>query len=128
MAINYKFLSPEEFSLLQPSMNTFGGDVPDTSTSIVAGAFSDSNELVGYAVLQSVPHLEPVWIDEKFRAKVNWRNFQEMIEGLFDREQGGAYYALASDPKTDHPLCDGDRHQRNRDGNGEGAQTIQSEY
>lgn len=101
MAINYRFLTPDEFSLLEPSITENGGDLPDQNLSVVAGAFNDQNRLVGYAVLSLIPHLEPVQIDEDYRAKVSWRNFQDMIEGLFDKEKGGSYFALASSPKIE---------------------------
>lgn len=101
MAITYRFLTQDQFSLLEPSIKANGGDLPDPNLSVVAGAFNDQDRLVGYAVLSLVPHLEPVNIDEDYRAKVNWRSFQDMIEGLFDKEHGGSYFALASNPKAE---------------------------
>jgi len=96
-AMEYRFLAPEEFELTRPSMEENGGEVPDPSQSAIAAAF-DGDRLVGYAVLQLIPHLEPVYIAPEARGKVDWRRFQTMLEGLF--EASGMYLTTTDNPRV----------------------------
>lgn len=81
-------------------MTANGGDVPSPNLGIVVGAFTDRDELVGYAVLQYILHLEPVYIEPEYRAKVSWKEFQKSLESVFDKDHGGSYYTLAEDERV----------------------------
>ncbi len=99
MAISYRFLDPTEFHLIEPYFIEQEADLPNLALSTVYGAFTDSNELVGFHVLQLVPHAEPMMIHPDYRAKVSWKEFQKGIESLFDKEAGGSYYIFPSDER-----------------------------
>lgn len=103
--ITYKWLTlPTESDKINAVFIENGGDPPNPALSVVRVAENEVGEVVGLAVLQLVPHLEPVWIDPEYRAKVSWREFQTAIEGLFDKEAGGGYYTFASNPRVEK-LC-----------------------
>jgi hypothetical protein len=99
MAIEYRFLAPEEYEGLRPVFEENGGDLPSPQLSAIFAAFSE-DKVVGFHVLQYVPHAEPMWVDPEFRGQVNWREFQRGIESLFDKEEGGSYYIFPSDERV----------------------------
>lgn len=97
--ITYRWLSPDEAETLRTVFEENGGDMPRPDLSAIYGAFTDEGQLVGFHVLQLVPHAEPMWIHPEWRAKVNWRKFQEGIETLFDKQSGGEYYIFPGDER-----------------------------
>lgn len=97
--IKYDWLLPSDFHTLEPIFQEYGGDLPDPNLSAIRVARNDEGRIVGFAVLQLIPHLEPMFIEEGYRAKVNWREFQTAIEGLFDKDRGGSYYIFPSDER-----------------------------
>lgn len=102
-AIIYRFLEKEEYGKLEGKFEEYGAKLPDPELSAIYAAF-DEETIVGFHVLQYVPHAEPMWIAEEYRGKVNWRQFQRGIEGLFDRNAGGSYYIFPADERVAN-LC-----------------------
>jgi hypothetical protein len=99
MAIEYRFLSPEEYVLVKEVFEEHEGDLPDPQLSAIYAAF-DGGRVVGFHVLQYVPHAEPMWINPDYRGQVNWREFQRGIESLFSASEGGSYYIFPSDERV----------------------------
>jgi hypothetical protein len=97
--IEYRYLAPEEYESLRPVFEANDGDLPDPQMSAIHAAF-DGDEIVGFHVLQYVPHAEPMWIKDTHRGKVNWREFQRGVEKLFDKARGGSYYIFPSDERV----------------------------
>jgi|SRR5688572_27103858 len=97
--IKYRWLTQEEFPLLAPVFAEQDAALPNPLLSAVFAAFNDAEELVGFHVLQLVPHAEPMWIHPEYRAKVNWREFQRGIESLFDHAEGGTYFIFPGDER-----------------------------
>lgn len=97
--VQYRWLMPEEYEALAPVFAEHGGDIPDPNYSFVYTAWQ-GDELVGFHVLQYVPHAEPMWIKPEARGRVSWREFQRAIEALFDKEQGGYYYIFPGDERV----------------------------
>ena len=98
--IKYRWLAPNEFSLLVPVFAEYEAELPNPALSAVYGAFNDAQELVGFHVVQLMPHAEPMWIHPNYRAKVNWREFQKGVESLFDKDAGGCYFIFPSDDRV----------------------------
>jgi hypothetical protein len=100
MAIKYRFLNPDEFERLRPIFDENEGDLPNPMLTAIYAAFNDADEIVGFHCLQLVPHAEPMWIHPDYRAKVNWREFQNGIESLFEKAEGGSYYIFPSNERV----------------------------
>lgn len=94
--INYRWLSPEEAETLKPIFEEYDGDFPNLQLSAFYGAVNDQNEIVGFHVIQLVPHAEPQWVKEEYRGKVNWREFQRGIEEIL---RGGEYFIFPSNER-----------------------------
>jgi hypothetical protein len=101
--IEYRYLTPDEYESLRPIFEENGGDLPDSQLSAIYAAFDDER-IVGFQVLQYVPHAEPRWVAEDYRGRVSWREFQKGVEDLFDKSQGGSYYVFPSDARISK-LC-----------------------
>ena len=87
----YRLLPPSEWDVLSARFATYGGRLPDPRTSQIAVAEEDG-VIVGFLVLQFVPHLEPLWIDEAHRGKVYWPKLQRLLEDHLD---AGDYFVFA---------------------------------
>lgn len=97
--MEYRFLAPEEYEQLRSIFEENDGDLPSPELSAIYAAF-EGERLVGFQVLQYVPHAEPRWVDPEYRGRVNGRTLQEGIEGLFDKESGGSYYVFPGDERV----------------------------
>lgn len=94
--IKYRWLTPEEAQTLKPIFDENDGAFPSPELSLFCGAINDDEEIIGFHVIQLVPHAEPMWVNPEYRAKVNWREFQKMIEGIL---QGGDYFIFPGDER-----------------------------
>ena len=64
--LTYKWLDNEQIAALDPIM--FARNLPalNRETTRVRAAY-DGDKLVGFLVLQLMPHLEPLWVDRDYR-------------------------------------------------------------
>lgn len=99
--ITYRWLEPEEIETLRPIFEDNGGELPSPQFSQIYGALNDAGKVVGFHVLQLIPHLEPMYIEPDYRAKVNWREFQRGIEAVIS---GVEYYIFPGNDRVAN-LC-----------------------
>ncbi len=78
MELTYKWLDNEQISALDPIM--FSRNLPalNRETTRVRAAY-DGDRLVGFLVLQLLPHLEPLYVDRTYRG-----NGSELANKLID--------------------------------------------
>lgn len=76
--ISLRYLTNEEYYLLQPEFKKRNLEIPRSNISVVAGAFLE-NELVGFFVWQLLPHAEPMWIHEDYRNSGVWKELVSLI-------------------------------------------------
>jgi len=95
--ITYRWLEPQEVESLRAIFDVNGGELPDPKLSAIYGALNDEGKVVGFHVVQLVPHAEPMYVEPEYRAKVNWREFQRGVESVM---QGVEYYIFPSDDRV----------------------------
>lgn len=77
----YKFLSPEEFYLLDEFFDREGVPRLDPTFAKVAAAIDpEKGKVVGFVTLQLVAHAEPIIIEEEYRGQGVWRQICRMID------------------------------------------------
>ena len=99
--VTYRFLEPQEFPLLAEVFAEYGGTIPDPNLSAINAAIVD-DKIVGFHVLQLIPHAEPIWIAKDYRGYVSWRTLQAGIESVF--QGAGTYYSFSDRPEIEK-LC-----------------------
>lgn len=98
--IEYGFVSPEDYPILEPIFKAYGGQVPDPTISRIAIA-SFNGEIIGFYCLQLIAHAEPMWIKPEFRgSRVNIK-LAKMIDDL--REDKKTY--IVCDNDESESLC-----------------------
>lgn len=97
--MEYRLLTPEEVLTLAPVFASYGVDTPSPELSAVAGAI-EGGVIVGFHVLQLVPHAEPIWISPEHRGKVDWRKLNEQLEAPFAAVQAGEFYTFSDSPRV----------------------------
>jgi hypothetical protein len=93
----YRILPPEEWFKIAPIFEAEHVPLPTIGLATIAAA-EIGDQVVGFCVLQVQPHMEPLWIDEKHRAHVNYRRFQEMLEPKIPA--GMQVFAFTGDHRT----------------------------
>jgi len=93
----YRILPPEEWFKIAPIFEAEHAPLPTIGLATIAAAEIDG-EVAGLCVLQVQPHMEPLWINPKYRASVNYRRFQELLEPIVPA--GMAIYAFVEDHRT----------------------------
>ncbi len=66
MVITYKWLDKEQLTALDPIMQQRNLPSLNQEVSRVLAAY-DGDKLIGFLVLQLMPHMEPLWVDPKYR-------------------------------------------------------------
>jgi len=93
----YRILPPEEWFKIAPIFEAEHVPLPTIGLATIAAAEIDS-EVAGFCVLQVQPHMEPLWINPRHRANVNYRRMVESLEVLLP--EGVKVYAFAGDHRV----------------------------
>lgn len=101
MAIEYRFLSSEEFYLLEPFWDT-QPHVPRLHPQFakVAAAF-DGDRVVGFIALQLVAHAEPIMILPEYQQKGVWKPLCKMLDTFAAMSGLMGLYTQPKDEKTE---------------------------
>ena len=83
-------LPTEEWNKIAHVFEANGVALPDASSAIVAT--EDADRIVAFTVMQWVPHVEPMWIDQAYRGRVYWPTMIHRLEATLGT---GTYYAFA---------------------------------
>jgi len=75
----YRKLPPDEWGRLKPLFEFLDAFLPDSIAAQCAVA-EDGAHIAGFLMMQLVPHSEPLWIDEAYRGRVNFKRLQSIIE------------------------------------------------
>lgn len=89
--ITYRLLNPDEYSRLadHPMLKEVKLPEPEHSRIVVAEV---DGEIVGFQFLFAVIHMEPIWVDEKYRSTLMAsRLFKEAVKSLADFRTNVAY-------------------------------------
>jgi hypothetical protein len=85
MAVTIRELPPEEYKKLEGHefLHELGVPSPGCSRILVG---EDGGSIVAFWMLVAVPHLEPIWIDPKYRRSMLagrlWKAMQRVIDAL----------------------------------------------
>jgi len=74
-------LHESEYELLKPILAEYGSHLPSVDASKIVGIFDEAGNITGFATLQLVPHIEPVWVAEEHRGSDLW---QRMVQWHID--------------------------------------------
>lgn len=98
------WLPPDGYALLEKQFMAWGVPIPDPELSSVAIVIdSETNQLAGFLVAQSVVHLEPLFVDPKYRTGEVLRLLVDKAQEPF-KEAGSAFYAFSETDKIAHLL------------------------
>lgn len=92
--MNYRFLYRKEWPLVEPVFKEYGGTLPVTGMIVAA---EDEGHIVGFQALQPVMHVEPIWVKEEYRGRVNIMELNKTLTGPLP--VGFEYYAFVPDRK-----------------------------
>lgn len=97
--ISYRRLASHEFERVRPVFEKHGGVIPCPSIASIFIAEEDG-VLLGFAVVQQVIHLEPIWLENEKKAPHTLRKLIHLAET--EVPPGGTYYAFSdNDHVTD---------------------------
>ena len=68
LVVNTRVLPSEEWPRLQGVLEAEGGRLPDPATAQIV-VHEAQGEIIGFLVVQLVPHLEPIWVHPDYRGK-----------------------------------------------------------
>ena len=100
-SIVLSWLPAEDYGLLRKQFAEWGVPTLDPHLSAVLVAIdTEQKELAGFFVAQTVVHLEPMWISERYRQTGLWRRMAEEAERPF-REAGSGFYVFIPRDRPD---------------------------
>lgn len=99
--VHYRFVAPEDYSILEPVFKAYGSEVPDPKLSRIACA-SLNGEIIGFYCLQLVAHAEPMWIKPDFRGSTVAARLIQMINE--QRQDKRAY--VVCDTEESQRMCE----------------------
>ncbi|MCI0526355.1 MAG: hypothetical protein L0Y56_02735 [Nitrospira sp.] len=79
MPIEYRFLDPWEFPLIDHFFDREGVPRLDPQFAKVAAAF-DGDKIAGILVFQLIPHVEPLIIEPEYQGSRVWMRLAEMVD------------------------------------------------
>jgi hypothetical protein len=86
MGLTYRELPPEEFHRLQGHEALKGVGVPSPDTARILIAERASGEIVGFQMLVTVVHLEPIWVHPDYRGSMLpvrlWKAATRLLDAL----------------------------------------------
>lgn len=95
------WLPPDGYSVLEKQFAEWGVPVPDPSLSSIAVVIdSETNELAGFIVAQSVVHLEPLFVDPRYRTDDVLRLLIDKAQEPF-KEAGSGFYVFVPNDKIE---------------------------
>ena len=104
--VTFRNLEPEEFMVLLPKLREVGWLVPYGGGAIVA---EEEGEIVGFVVIQILPHVEPLWVEKRHRGKKNGAIAKALAERTkaFMEERGWPHYLAIGTNAYAEKLCEG---------------------
>lgn len=85
VALLTRVLPPEEYCRLQGHSHLPGGQLPLPEMSSIV-VLEDGIEIVGFWMLNLVPHVEPIWIDPRYRRSMAagklWRGMRALLDAV----------------------------------------------
>jgi len=99
--MRYELLASEEWSKVENVFIQNGTILPSPELSAIAVA-RHGNEIVGFHCRQPVMHVEPIWIREDFRGRVQFRPLLDVLKRTMPK--GQQFYAFAPD-ETIERIC-----------------------
>lgn len=87
--MEYRLLLPEEFTHLMPVFDKLGAAVPAFGKVSIA---TDDNRIAGFLCLQPAFHVEPLWVAEDYRGRVNPKALHDTL--LTVLPPGTPYYSF----------------------------------
>ena len=87
--MQHRILPKNEWGKLEKIFQENNTPLPHETSQIAVA--EHEGEIVGFLVLQFVPHVEPLWIREDMRGKVSWKKMLSDIVGLFNGNKGSLF-------------------------------------
>lgn len=102
-AVTFRELRPEETVKLMPFLQAEGWRLPyPYLASAVVGEYE--GKIVSFAVLQLIPHVEPLWVQDDWRGSGLAEATAYQLIANLERRQISAYLAIAPNPFMER-LC-----------------------
>lgn len=79
LEISYHLLDPSEWGRLVPIFDEQEWSLP-LPTAAMASVAELDGEIIFVAILQAIPHAEPMWIKPELRGKVDWKRGVRLLE------------------------------------------------
>lgn len=87
--MKYELLKPEDFAQLLPVFEKLGAAIPAFGKVAIA---TDDNRIAGFLCLQPAFHVEPLWIADDYRGRVNPKALHDELLTVLPK--GTPYYAF----------------------------------
>jgi hypothetical protein len=87
--VEYRILPEAEWPAIADILVEYGGRLPAPGSTVFVA--QDDHTIVGFLVLQYVPHVEPIWIHPDYRGRAHWLRLLHMAEAQLS---GGTYFAF----------------------------------
>lgn len=94
-----RFLEPTEYALIRPILSQYEMPLPYPQSSQIVVAQDSIGSVTGLAVLQMVPHLDPVWVTVSERGGKLWERLVEaQLDSLRAQRAAGAVFSFVERP------------------------------
>jgi hypothetical protein len=99
----YRTVEGEEFRLLAEGLSMMKSMVPypETAKAIVAEV---DGKVIGFGVLQQLPHGEPAWVDPEYRGNGIGKEIFSRVNVLMD-QLGAKWWVACSTSEASERLC-----------------------
>ena len=101
--MEYRILEKHEVSRLAPVLYALGWKIlyPEASTILAA---EEDGEIVGFCVMQVLPHLEPEWVKESHRGTGLADELAKRAATIFAKGQVRGFLSVAGNPHAER-IC-----------------------
>lgn len=97
--ITYKWLDGDDLDQLETVLESHGWTSLNKPTSRALGAFHHE-ELIGFMVLQMVPHTEPLYIKPQYRGQLIAECLAAQMSGFMESIHARSYMVMADTPEA----------------------------
>jgi RimJ/RimL family protein N-acetyltransferase len=96
--LEIRWLTEEEFNLIAELFILNGSQPPHPDHSRIVGAIH-GGRVVGFMVLQFIPHTEPTWIADGYQGQGLWEKMAQLLESYIGATP---VYCTVPDDRTRH--------------------------
>lgn len=101
IGVTLKWLEGDDLDQLEPIMRQRGWMALNKQTSRALAAFDDTGKLIGFSVLQLVPHTEPLYVDKEWRGSHLAEELSDQMVAFLGSIDARGFVFMSGNPFTE---------------------------